>query len=93
MRVVGVPVINGDPIEVGVEITFRIRHQLAGEGTQICHLASIFGRNYEPKMVAVVLTPFRKCIHVGVLRTWIEHTSSHAITGDALTFEVADVLG
>ena len=68
VRIVGVPVIDGDPVELGAEIPLDVGHQLAGEGAKIGHLGRILGRHREPEMMPVVLAPLGEGLRVGVLR-------------------------
>ena len=60
MRVVGVPVVDRDPVELGAEIAFDIRHQLAREGAQVRQLGGVLRRDDEAKMVPVVFAAFGK---------------------------------
>ncbi len=43
MRIVGVPVSNGHPIEPCAEIGFHLSRDVAGEGLEVGHLAIVFG--------------------------------------------------
>ena len=49
VRVVGVPVIDGHPVELGAEIAFGIGHQLARERAKVGHLARVLGRDVNRK--------------------------------------------
>ena len=70
MRIVGVPVIDRDPVELGAEIAFGVGHQLAGEGAKVGHLGRVLGRHGEPEMMPVVLAALGEGLRVGVLRAW-----------------------
>src|SRR5215469_2026183 len=41
MGIVGVPVIDRDPIEPGPEIAFHLGHEVAGEGLEVGHFSGI----------------------------------------------------
>ena len=43
VRVVGVPVIDADPIELRAEVLFHLAHEIAGEVPQIGHAPGVFG--------------------------------------------------
>ena len=43
VRIVGVPVIDGHPVETSSEIPLGVRHQFSGEGPQVGHLAGVLG--------------------------------------------------
>ena len=60
MRVVGVPVIDGGPIELRAKILLHLAHQLAGKGFEVRHIQGVLGRDDEPEMVAVLVGALRK---------------------------------
>ena len=43
MRIVGVPVVDGDPIEPGPKIGFHLPGEVSREGSEIGHLGGVFG--------------------------------------------------
>jgi hypothetical protein len=86
-------VIDRDPVKLGAEVAVRIGHQFPSEGAKIGHLACILGRHGEPEMMAVLLAPFDESLCVRVVGSRVEHTRISAVAGDALAFEVGDVLG
>ena len=92
VRIVGVPVIDGDPVELRAEIAFGVGHQLAGEGAKIGHLGRVLGRHGEPEMMAVVLAPLGESLGVGVVGPGVEHPGVRAVAGDAFALEIGDVL-
>ena len=49
MRIVGVPVIDRDPVELHSEVALGIRHQLAGEGAQVAISAASSGETINRK--------------------------------------------
>src|SRR3546814_4306865 len=54
VRIVGVPMIDRDPIEIGAEIARHVVHQLAREGAQVRHVTGVLGRDDEAEMVSVL---------------------------------------
>ncbi len=93
VRIVGVPVVDGDPVERCAEIALGVGHQLAGEGAQVLHLAGVLRRDDEAEMMPVVLAARCEGVAVGLVAARIEHPRRRAITGDALAFEVGDMAG
>ena len=73
VRVVGVPVIDGNPIEFGAEIALDILHQLAREAAQVRQLGRILGRDDEPEMVPVIRRALGEGLFVGRVRRGVEH--------------------
>ncbi len=57
VRVIGVVVIDGDPVEFRSQIAFRRRHDVAREFAEVLKLAGIFRRHNDAKLMAVAL-PF-----------------------------------
>ena len=70
VRVVGVPVIDGGPIELRAEILLHLSHQLAGEGFEVGNIHGVLGRDDEPEMMAVLFGTLRKgaTINLAALR-------------------------
>ena len=91
VRIIGVPMILGDPVQPCIKITFGIGDQFAGEGAQVRHLGRILRRNREAEMMPIILTPLRKGLRVAILRGRTEHSRVGVIAGDALTFEIRDM--
>jgi hypothetical protein len=55
--VVGIPVIDGNPVELCAEVARGIDHQLTGKGAEVGHLGRLFRRDDETEMVAVLFAP------------------------------------
>jgi hypothetical protein len=92
MRIIGVPVVDGDPIEPGAEIAFGIGHQLTREGPQAFELGRILGRHDEPEMVAIIPATSGKRLLVGDIRAGIEHGGVHPIMSNAVALQIEDML-
>ena len=92
VRIVRVPVIDGDPVEPGAEIALDVGHKLAGEGAKIGHLGRVLRGHREPEMMPVVLAPLCEDLRVGVFRASVEHPRVRAVAGDALALEIGEVL-
>ena len=91
MRIVGVPVIDGDPIEPGPKIGLHLPREVAGEGAEIGHLGGVFGRDDEAEMVAVVGRPIGEGCVIGAIVFGIEHPRLLAVESDALALQIGDV--
>src|SRR3546814_11908566 len=55
VRVVCVPMIDGDPVQAGAKVGFHLRGEVARERAKVRHLASVFGRDADPEVVAFIL--------------------------------------
>ena len=92
VRIIGVPVIDRDPVEFRAEIPLRIRHQLPCEGSQVDHLSRILRRNDETEVVAIFLTSLSESALIDGVGSRIEHAGPLAVAGDAIPLQVSDVL-
>src|SRR5262245_13579296 len=88
VRIIRVPVVDPNPVELGAEVLFHLAHEVARKTPQTRHLGGIFRRDNESKMMAVVFTAFRKAHHVNIIGLWPEHVRLLAIAGDALPAEI-----
>jgi hypothetical protein len=91
MRIVGVPVIDGDPVEAGPKIGLHLPRQIPGEGAQVGHLAGVFRRDDEAEMVPVVGRPIGESRIIGAIGFGIEHPRLLAVESDALTLQIGDM--
>src|SRR5260370_23925260 len=93
MRVVGIPVVDRDPIEPGAEIAFGIRHQLSGEGAQILQFSGVLGRYDEAKMVPVVPAALGEGLLIGSVGAGMKHAGVGAVMGTAVALQIDDMIG
>ena len=56
MRVVGVPVVNGDPLQPGPQVLFQAAHQPPGVAAQVAELGGVLRRHDDPELVAIPRT-------------------------------------
>jgi hypothetical protein len=84
MRMLSVPVIDADPIQFRAEILLHLTHEVAGEGLEVRYLDRILGRDDEPEMMPVVLTPLREILRIDAVGFRAEQMGLLSITGDAL---------
>src|SRR5215207_7222973 len=93
MRIVSVPVIDRDPVQLGSEIARDVGHQLAREGTEIAELGGVLRRNNKSKMMPVILAAPSKGALIRRIRPGIEHPGVRAVARHALAIQIGDVLG
>ncbi len=86
--VVGVPVIDRDPVKPRAEVALCVLHQLAREGSKVGHLARILRRDRKPEMMAVLFAAFGESLRVDVVGGSVEHPGVRAVAGHAVSFEV-----
>src|SRR6185312_4439870 len=73
VRIVGVPAVDRDPIELGAEIPLDIEHQLARERLEVAELGAVFRRDDEAEMMAVILAAFGEGAFIRCVGGRIEH--------------------
>ena len=91
VRVVGIPVIDGDPVEAGPEVALGVLHQFAGEGAKVGHLGGVLRRDGEAEMMPVLVAAFGERLRVGVIGGGVEHPGVRAVAGDAVAFQIGDM--
>ncbi|CAH1666802.1 hypothetical protein CHELA40_12894 [Chelatococcus asaccharovorans] len=89
--VVGVPMIDGDPIEPRAKVRLHLFDQIAGEGAQVVHLAGVFRGDDEAEMVPVVLAAIGEAEIVGAVVVGVEHDALLAVSADAFALQIREV--
>lgn len=88
MGMLGIPVVDGDPVEPRAEITRGLIHQLTGKAPQAFQLSGIIRRDDEPEMMPVPVAAFRKSPAVCIVPGSIEELTGRSIAGDTVPFEM-----
>jgi hypothetical protein len=91
--IVRIPVIDRDPVEPGAEIGLDVAHQLARERPQVTERGSVFWRDDELEMVAIILATRGERALIRHVGSSIEHPGISAIPRHALPFQIGHVLG
>lgn len=93
MRIVGVPVRHGGPVQPRAEIGFHLLHEITGEAVEVRHLRRILGRDNEAEMMPVVPATDCKilCLHLLPIRP--EQMRFLAVAGDAIAAQIGEVIG
>ena len=89
--IVGVPMINAHPVQLGAEVLLHLVHQVAGEDLEVRHLGRILGRDDEAEVVAIVLATLGKLLGIQVVAAGSEETGLLPIPGHAFAAEIAEV--
>ena len=91
VRVVGVPVVDGHPVEPRAEIRLHAGHEVAGVGAQVAELGRILGRDDEPELMAVVLDARLERLGVGPVLGRRIDLPALTFASDAVALDVAQV--
>jgi hypothetical protein len=91
VRMAGIKMIDGNPVEFGPEIGLHLAHDASGEAAQIGQAIAVFGRDDEPEGVTVLGAALDKGAAVGVIGVAPVKLTAPAIAGGAVPLEVAQV--
>ena len=87
----GVEMIDGDPIELAVEIAFHLPHQIADEGLQVGEAGAVVGRDDEAELMRVGLRAVEKGQTVGVVAGGVIELAGLALARDAIALDVVEM--
>jgi hypothetical protein len=87
--VAGVEVVDGDPVQPGVEVLFHLPHQVADEGLQVRQSGAVLGRDDEAELVRVALAAVQEGAAVGLVAGGVIEPARQAVPGDAVALDVA----
>ncbi len=88
VRVGGVPVVHGHPVELRAEVHLHLLGKIAGERLEVGHVGGVLGRDDEPEVMSVVLAAIGEGAVVGAIGLGVEHHAALAVTADAIALEV-----
>ena len=91
VRVVGIPVIDGGPIELRAEILLHLVHQIAGEGFEVRHVHGVLRRDDEAEMVAIVAATLGEGAALDLIRLRPEQPGLLSVTGHALAAQIIEM--
>jgi hypothetical protein len=89
VRMAGVVMIDGDPVELRPEVGFHLLHQIAGGLARVRQLHAVLGRDDEAELMAVFAAPVQEStaiLHVALgridmaLRTILRHAVPFEVT-------------
>ena len=89
--VVGVPVVDRDPVQPRSQISLGLGHQFAGRGPKVSQVAGVLGRDDETEVVSVVFAALGEGGVVGRPVT-VEHLGGRTVAGHALPPQVSQML-
>ncbi len=91
VRMLGVVVLDRDPVEPRSEILLGVGHQVAGERLEVGHVGRVLGRDDEAEVVAIVDTALGKGAPIGLVVLGVEQAAGSAVFGDAVALQVGDM--
>jgi hypothetical protein len=91
VRVVRIPVIDSDPIDLGAEIPLGLRHQVSDERLEIGELLRVLRGHDEPEMMPVAFAAVGEGAVVGIVVLGIEHPTGSAVPRYAFPPQIGQV--
>jgi hypothetical protein len=91
MRVIRIPVIDGDPIESRAEIRFHAAHQLTRELMKVIERLRVFRRHYETELVTVTASTFLERRRIGGVLQRTVGVDRLAVLRHPIALDVAQV--
>jgi hypothetical protein len=67
VRVLGIPMIDGDPVEISTQIALGFGHQVACECFDIGEFGRVVGRDDEPEMMPVALASLSEGLMIDIV--------------------------
>jgi hypothetical protein len=89
--IVGIPVIDSDPIEPGAEVPLCLRHQVPSKRLEIREALRVLGRHDKPEMMSIAFAAAGERAVVGVIALGVEHPAGGAVLGHPLSPQVGQV--
>jgi hypothetical protein len=90
MGMLGIPVVDGDPIKPRAQITRGPIHEFAGKAPQALQFTGIIRRDDEPEMMPVPVATFHEGPAVRIIARSIEEFTRRSIAGDSVPLEIAE---
>ena len=91
MGMLGVPMIDRDPVEASTQIAFHLRHELAREGLQISDLDRIIRRYDKAELMPVGLNPLLEFCGVNLISPRSVKLAPPALTCNAIALDVSEM--
>jgi hypothetical protein len=94
VRVAGVVVVDGDPVETRSEIALDLSHEIAGEGAQVLHLDGILGCDDEAELMPVATAALDKRPALVAVATVLErgiNPALFAVARHAVALKIAQM--
>ncbi|MEM1363713.1 MAG: hypothetical protein AAGF94_18765 [Pseudomonadota bacterium] len=87
----GIVMIDGNPIELGAEVLFHLRHQRARVLFQVAKLVSVFRRHDHPELMTIIFAARDECSIITMITIWTIEIAAVAITINTIPLDVFQV--
>jgi len=93
MRVLGVPVIDRNPVETRAEVPFSFGHEISCKSFDVGKLGGIFRRYNEPEMMPVLATALSKGVVIDVIAISANHPGWRAFFRHVVAVKIGEMSG
>ncbi len=87
----GVVMVDGDPIEPGIEIGLHARHQPPRHALQIVIGGAVIGRDDEAELMPVAVAALQEGAAIGAIMRGIIELAGQPFAGDAIALQIAQM--
>ena len=91
VRMTGIVVIYGDPVETAPGIALHLRHELARCRLEVAHARTVFRRDDDSELVQVVFAALQEGRRINAFRVAVIEQAACPIRARAVALEVADM--
>jgi len=91
MRMAGVVVVDGDPIELRPKILFDLKHEPSGQGLQNRVLDRILGGDYEAELMAVAIASIEETRPLGAIPLGVIEGARLSFSRNTIALQVSKV--
>ena len=91
VRMAGIVVVGGDPVEPASGVALHPRHELPDDGLQIAQGDTVFGRDNDPELMTVVFAPREEGSGVGLVTLAVIELAPLPAALDAVALEIAQM--
>jgi hypothetical protein len=92
-RMLGVPMIDGNPVEAGAKVAFGVGQEVARESLHVGKWGRIIRRENEPEMMPVALASLSEGLMIAIVALGTEHPGLFAVLGHAVAAEIGKMRG
>ena len=87
----GVEVVDGHPVEPGVQVSLHLRHEVTNERFEIRKAGPLISGDHEPELVGVLLRPVQEGFTIDVIAVRIVKAPGGGLTGHPVADDVLEV--
>ena len=91
VRMTGIVVIYGDPVETPPGIALHLRHELARCRLEVAHARTVFRRDDDPELVRVVFAALQEVRRINAFRVAVIEQTACPVPARAVALEVTDM--